>query len=469
MKTRTRSSTVEVFRPIKANPTGITYGGDSLTSEKMFCEESITWEPAGGRKAYHWCQAIKHNYQASAASLRGEGSYVGVYRIRNTDGNVSFEPLSSELRYAGSGPSLTVTCGPSDDEVADAISSASVRLSSLPIRPMMNLPQAIIELKDIPRTLKAVPRLARWLRGAGARKGYSLGDSVKEVASGYLAYVFGVRPTANDVESFMGTVPERVGVGVRQMRYKAGEPVRAAFTVKDEATLSEYKSATTSTSGWQGWNKPALNSFIDVAPVGSWNGNSTAIASKGVTRTKDWPWLARYQVKSREVVGVVFGKVARDYSHDFSWMDDMKISADPISTGWELVPFSFVVDWFADLGRWLRDMNRLSAARYSGFSLENGIWVSKRDTQVTYLPVCDFYITGHWEYRSGESYPCRFYMETTKVVHMERYIEEVSYTRNVLTDRVVFPRLGLKGLSQQGAFQWASGTALAIQACAGLK
>lgn len=464
MKTRTSSGYVDLVQPIGRTPSGVTYGSKSFDTSRALVEESITWEPGGGRKAYHWCQAYKKNYQGDPNALVGAGCYEpSVFRLQTqSGGGVTCTLKSGSVRYAGSRPSSSITCGPSEDEVMDAISSAAVSLASQPIKPMMNLPQAIIELKDIPKTIKAVPKLARFLKGPGK----SLGSfaTVKEAASAYLAYTFGVKPTVHDVNNFMGQVPERVGIGVRQVRYKAGQPVRAGFTLRDEDTLSQYRQAATAWSGIQRYSLGA--SWADVVPVGQANLNSTAIAPRGVTRTRDWPWTADYKIVSREVSGVVFGKVANDYARDFSWMDDMKINADPISTGWELVPFSFVVDWFVDLGRWMREANKLSEARLSGFTLENGVWLSRRDSLVTYLPVCDYRCTCEWDgYHSGDSYPCWFKVETSKVVRHEPYTTELGYSRSLYRDRITFPRLRIKGLWGQSAFQWTTGTALAIQAC----
>lgn len=36
---------------------------------------------------------------------------------------------------------------------------------------------------------------------------------------------------------------------------------------------------------------------------------------------------------------------------------------DPISTAWELIPFSFVVDWLIDIGSWLASLNGLTISR----------------------------------------------------------------------------------------------------------
>lgn len=49
----------------------------------------------------------------------------------------------------------------------------------------------------------------------------------------------------------------------------------------------------------------------------------------------------------------------------------------PLSTAWELVPYSFVVDWFVNVGAWL-DAIQPSLAHKT-----LGAWVSSRDNYVT--------------------------------------------------------------------------------------
>jgi hypothetical protein len=441
----------------------VTYSYTPFQTEEISVEESISWG-GNGKQIPHPCSATKvkpeHLPVPQAVTL---GNY-DVHRNTQTAAIDEWILKYTTDYYPASRPSLTKEVGFSEEDSNRAIEDAMIRLQSLPIRSMMNLPQAIIELKDIPRTVKAVPKLARFLRG-GVKHGLTAANTVKEIASAYLAYTFGVRPTVNDVNNFVGQIPSRIGLGVRQVRYKKGQPVRTAVTLRSDE-LSEWMTARTSHSGWYAYAVSSGTWLRDRTPGLDWSALSSAVAPKGTTDSRDWPWLARYKVVSREARGIVFGRVAADFSHDFSWLEDISLNADPISTGWELVPFSFVVDWFVDVGRWLQQANRLSNARNLGFRLEDGIWISLRNELVTYWPCLTQFYTEQTQDQGG-AYPARYNLYTEKRVDMHPSSREVSYERHFLTDRVLFPKLNLKGISQQGAFQWASGTALAIQACGG--
>lgn len=460
---RHREKYVSVERPPYGSANGITYSTTrSSQTETITVEETIGWG-GNGKQIPHPCSAhtVRPVPLPGAAPVK-LGSY-DVHRSTASDARIDEWNLTkTTVYYPACRPPLTKEVGFSEEDSNKAIEDAMIRIQSLPIQGMMNLPQAIIELKDIPKTVKAVPKLARFLKG-GIKHGLTAANTVKEIASAYLAYVFGINPTVNDVNSFMGQVPPRVGLGVRQVRYKRGQPVRTAVTLRSDE-LGGWTSAYTKHQGWYAYAVSSGAWLRDRTPGLDWSALSTGIAAKGTTDSRDWPWLARYKIVSREARGVVFGRVANDFAHDFSWLEDIRLNADPISTGWELVPFSFVIDWFVDIGRWLQQANRLNNARKLGFCLENGIWISLRNELVTYWPCLTQFYTEVTEDQGG-AYPARYNLYTEKRVDMKPSSREVAYERHFLTDRVIFPKLDLKGISQQGTFQWASGTALAIQAC----
>jgi hypothetical protein len=66
----------------------------------------------------------------------------------------------------------------------------------------------------------------------------------------------------------------------------------------------------------------------------------------------------------------------------------MRFGSDPLVTGWELIPYSFVIDWFIDIGSWIRAVTPFSGAR------ELGSMASVKDTYI--LEQQD-----HWTYSSG--------------------------------------------------------------------
>jgi hypothetical protein len=58
-----------------------------------------------------------------------------------------------------------------------------------------------------------------------------------------------------------------------------------------------------------------------------------------------------------------------------------KIALNPITTAWELVPFSFVVDWFIDVGQWLETLSFLSLSSKHVASIGYYIAVTRQVVQ----------------------------------------------------------------------------------------
>lgn len=73
-----------------------------------------------------------------------------------------------------------------------------------------------------------------------------------------------------------------------------------------------------------------------------------------------WGWTASGALLTASKVaghaGVIFGQRDRTRAEQLS--EDLRLGADSIiQTGWEIVPFSFVADWFISVGPWLEAMN----------------------------------------------------------------------------------------------------------------
>jgi hypothetical protein len=87
---------------------------------------------------------------------------------------------------------------------------------------------------------------------------------------------------------------------------------------------------------------------------------------------------------------------------------------NPLLIGWELVPFSFVVDWVYPIGNWLESLDALlgyGAATYSSSFLVRGKW---RDKGLSYTGVKD-----GWRYTQANSYTA-----TKRVVSLQRSVSD---------------------------------------------
>lgn len=124
--------------------------------------------------------------------------------------------------------------------------------------------------------------------------------------------------------------------------------------------------------------------------------NFTDLASAATFGIKSTGNIATI-VSGRCDAGVIFTISGRDLSASIS--EDLRLGVDSIAaTGWELVPLSFVADWFVQVGPWLEAINLPPSVSV------NGNWVTTifRRNRVTTVPIAKFYnVAGSWTTGSG--------------------------------------------------------------------
>lgn len=121
-------------------------------------------------------------------------------------------------------------------------------------------------------------------------------------------------------------------------------------------------------------------------------------------------------------------------------------SLDPTRLAWELLPYSFVVDWFWDIGGFLE---ALEARRTSGLSFHNG-----------YLTKTQLHkIRGSWTDPGGPTYPIGYSQEEyTANFNLSQQVSHSVLDREVLT---TFPYPRLPSLTTDlGSGQLKNGAAL---------
>jgi len=108
------------------------------------------------------------------------------------------------------------------------------------------------------------------------------------------------------------------------------------------------------------------------------DGSTTTLGNTSVDpfwgHTFDWKATQTYDSKARAYVL---------YSVDENWFRAHKLGAlCTLQTAWELVPFSFVVDWFVDIGQWLQAIEPRAGIKTlsTGVAVRN---VYKRTSLVT--------------------------------------------------------------------------------------
>lgn len=153
--------------------------------------------------------------------------------------------------------------------------------------------------------------------------------STRHLAQGWLEWQYGWRPLMQDVFDVTDEI-YRYNIN-RKLRVKGSSTVKRHITTRDDAVI---------------------DGFI------------TSVALNGDER-----------VKVKFVIDLEFNETERNRLDRFS-------SLNPISLGWEVIPYSFVVDWFVDIGSYLRNLETafLYATNFkSGFVTTFGKYVSKAD------------------------------------------------------------------------------------------
>nr|QIS88028.1 MAG: hypothetical protein [Riiser virus] len=106
-----------------------------------------------------------------------------------------------------------------------------------------------------------------------------------------------------------------------------------------------------------------------------------------------------------------------------------QISFNPLKTSWELIPYSFVIDWVLNVGDWLESISRLDFARQRVFS-ESVKQVITEDTYlVTYDPAREL------RWGSGDHTYRMHVGDNTQYHHLKR-VKEDSYDRNLFEPEV---------------------------------
>lgn len=474
-----------------------------LPESEVAMDESISYQTGYGRP-FRPCSARKSWVERNPYPIAGYSPSFGLTIRRDAEtgkysatvgsGDAQFD---ERMYFAGPRGHTVYVC-PSSDDISDAISDTQVGLASSPVRIGMNIPQAIIELKDVRRTVKTVANVAGFLmngaRGAlSAKRLGNLGREARKIANrslnrwqrlplrqvvdGYLSYVFGVVPTYRDFSQFIDEVViGKAGPSIRkQDSFSAGDVVRCTRTLRSPIPS---RGLTTTYSGsfrfnWEfpwlpeGESRTLYRTFTDLCGLNIQSTSDLEVANA-------WPSMADTHLVQDVHRITSFGRVWKDV--EFKQRPPLIQGADLTSTAWELIPFSFVVDWFANLGKWLRQENRLAIARQGGFYLDpgTGIWLGHRVERCTWVPQLEaafsVNVTAGTPVDGGRRYvPCDVSFVTHRHVEYVKQTVERSYTRTRVSDSVRCARLNTRGFTDQGPFQWVTGVALAISNCEALR
>jgi hypothetical protein len=228
--------------------------------------------------------------------------------------------LRTSLPYADSAGFFPI----SSPTAESAAVTAAAR--SNPSRPAVNLPLAVAELKDLPQTVKSIGDLIRSSKGRG-RSGM---DIPYKLGSANLTWSFGIAPLISDVKRlflFQKAVDNKIKE-LRNLRDKGG--IRRRVKLHSDQTSTTQTGINFESNMWSALNAVRTTTFlIDQWATIRW-------------RPNDLTSLPRDEAELRS-------KAARLV---------LGLEADSLyTTAWNLVPWSWMTDWFVNVGDYLEAQN----------------------------------------------------------------------------------------------------------------
>lgn len=218
----------------------------------------------------------------------------------------------------------TLLAHPSSSIPSIGASALTLRARTNPSREEVSLPVFIAELKDLPGMLKDTWRLKVVLRNA-FRKGFV---SKSRIASGhYLAYQFGWKPMISDIQKMFQFQAEVDRRNDELNRLYSSSGLKRRLKLYSEILTDEDSDVTIDSS---------LGILIRVRKI-----RVTKIERWGTIR---WRPTAVPPVSSRQDLGRLARKLVFGLNH--RGLD--------AAQAWELIPWSWLIDWFGNFDEWLQ-------------------------------------------------------------------------------------------------------------------
>lgn len=332
----------------------------SYRSEKRTTGEDREYESASGeelrrgiRKEYqtrydngHNFNTLRHTYEDPHGPFtwRVPVDSKGTYWIHT--GDVSFVITGS----AGTFPSISIPSGSQINQ------DGAIGINrTLPTTPEANLFAILGELRQrLPQfigagtansALSQIETSRRWKEGFAPTVIKRGGASSRNIGDEYLNVQFGLLPTASDLQSLARGIAD-FSVETRNLQARARE-----YKIRRRVQLGEEKS----------FSVVSGDSFIPgIGLFGGqnyksffWNGNGTYSTTDNYVSRKWFSGAYTYHLSE----GINFlGKLGK-YEQLANELLGTHLSADAV---WQLTPWSWVIDWFYDVGSFIQNLSTLA-------------------------------------------------------------------------------------------------------------
>lgn len=254
------------------------------------------------------------------------------------------------------------------------IASEAAALTN-PSKPLVNVPAFVGELKDLPGLLKSVPEVLRSsglkhlargsLKGAGQQ---ALAGGLSTLANANLAYKFGWRPLLADLSKLIG----------------AADALNKALALLDALSRGKcvkrrYRYAL----------KTAYTNFGEV--ITHSNGTTVKHRREACYYCNEWV-TTRWAPTAATVYPPMFDKAAFGKAAQLVYGVN---SFGVLGAIWELIPWSWFVDWFWNIGQWLNATNN-----FLQLDLQSICWMRTTSSityyTLTYGPSAGFRLVGDY-------------------------------------------------------------------------
>lgn len=200
--------------------------------------------------------------------------------------------------------------------------------------------------------------------------------TLRRGANGVVCYQYGIQPLFTETSALVEAIRRAKLVCKRDIM--PSKKVRGQVSIPAERFLPAMSDKTVDRlpSAVRGFGNPMLNTrdFVGSSDYGM-------------------P-MKRYRVKTHRAI--VYGEVVdspfQTEGDRVLW--EYRCGASPLFTAWAKIPLSFVLDWFLNIGRYLRALDTRAMALELSTQFKEGVWVAHREDTEEVVPI--------WSYSHSE-------------------------------------------------------------------